>query len=165
MPHIWDLCDWRKCTQGVQCSHKHRLWFRQDCYLHTHNSQGLTRHDSQSDIRHTLSHASSCFPNTCLIVERPVTAFSIMSKHFMTGMSRGIKNPFSMIANNKKSWKRNGALPASTIAYIKTCHTHFVCLPRQTHPVQVVQSLLTSWWVESGVSDKGDIKCAGKGCL
>ncbi len=38
------------------------------------------------------------------------------------------------------------------------CSAHFVCLPCQTHPIQVLQSLLTSWWVESGVSDKGDIR-------
>ncbi len=139
---------WRKCTQGVQCSHKHRLWFRQDCYLHTHNSQGLTRHDSQSDIRHTLSHASSCFPNTCLIVERPVTAFSIMSKHFMTGMSRGIKNPFSMITNNKKSWKRNGALPASTNSLHQNLSYTFCMSPSSDTPSSgraVSTNELMSW--------------------
>ncbi len=31
------------------------------------------------------------------------------------------------------------------------CPAHVVCLPCQTHPVQVLQSLLTSWWVESDV--------------
>ncbi len=31
------------------------------------------------------------------------------------------------------------------------CPAHFVCLPNQTHPIQFLQSLLTSWWVESGV--------------
>ncbi len=35
---------------------------------------------------------------------------------------------------------------------------HFVCVPYQTHPIHVLQSLLTSWWVESGVLDKGDIQ-------
>ncbi len=38
------------------------------------------------------------------------------------------------------------------------CPAHFVCLPCQTHLIQALQSLLTSWWVESGVSDKGDIQ-------
>ncbi len=33
---------------------------------------------------------------------------------------------------------------------------HFVSLPYQTHPNHVLQSLLMSWWVESGVLDKGD---------
>ncbi len=41
---------------------------------------------------------------------------------------------------------------------------HFVCLPNQTHPIHVLQSLLTSWWVDSGVLDKGDIqKVQGRG--
>ncbi len=40
------------------------------------------------------------------------------------------------------------------------------CLPCQTHPVQVLQSLLTSWWVEWGVSDEGDIQnVQTAGCL
>ncbi len=38
------------------------------------------------------------------------------------------------------------------------CPAHFVCLPNQTHPIQFLQSLLMSWWVESGVLDKGDIQ-------
>ncbi len=35
---------------------------------------------------------------------------------------------------------------------------HFECLPYLTHLFHVLQSLLTSWWVESGVLDKGDIQ-------
>ncbi len=46
----------------------------------------------------------------------------------------------------------------SNLSYKHPCPAHFVCLPFQTHPVQVLQSLLMSWWVESGVSDKGDIQ-------
>ncbi len=38
------------------------------------------------------------------------------------------------------------------------CPAHFVCLPNQTHPIQALQSLLTSWGVESGVLDKEDIQ-------
>ncbi len=38
------------------------------------------------------------------------------------------------------------------------CPAHFVRTPCQTHPSQVLQSLLTSCWVESGVSDKGYIQ-------
>ncbi len=44
------------------------------------------------------------------------------------------------------------------------CPAYFVCLPNQTYPINFLQSLLTSWWVESGVLDKGDIqKVQGKG--
>ncbi len=46
----------------------------------------------------------------------------------------------------------------SNLSYKNPCPAHFVCLPCQTHPIRVLQSLLTSWWVESGVSDKGDIQ-------
>ncbi len=46
----------------------------------------------------------------------------------------------------------------SNLSYKHPCSAHFVCLPCQTHLIQVLQSLLTSWWVESGVSDKGDIQ-------
>ncbi len=35
---------------------------------------------------------------------------------------------------------------------------HFVCFPYLTHLIHVLQSLLTSWWVESGVLEKGDIQ-------
>ncbi len=44
------------------------------------------------------------------------------------------------------------------------CPAHFVYIPYQTHPMHVLQSLLTSWWVESGVLDKSDIQNAqGRG--
>ncbi len=36
--------------------------------------------------------------------------------------------------------------------------THFVCLPHRPHPFQVLQTLLMSWWVESGVLNEGDIQ-------
>ncbi len=35
---------------------------------------------------------------------------------------------------------------------------HFACLLCLTHPVQVLELLLMSWWTESGVIDKGDMQ-------
>ncbi len=35
---------------------------------------------------------------------------------------------------------------------------HFACLLCLTHPFQVLELLLMSWWVESGVIDKGDMQ-------
>ncbi len=36
--------------------------------------------------------------------------------------------------------------------------TYFVCLSHRPHPIQVLQILLMSWWVESGVLNEGDIQ-------
>ncbi len=40
---------------------------------------------------------------------------------------------------------------------------HFACLLCLTHPFQLLELLLMSWWVESGVIDKGDMQMCSVG--
>ncbi len=45
------------------------------------------------------------------------------------------------------------------------CSAHFVCLPYQTHLIQLISSLIETARPESGVSDKGDIQMCRAGVL
>ncbi len=46
----------------------------------------------------------------------------------------------------------------SNLSWGPPASTHFVCLPHRPRPFQVLQTLLMSWWVESGVLNEGDIQ-------
>ncbi len=46
----------------------------------------------------------------------------------------------------------------SNLSYKHPCPAHFVCLPYQTHLIQLISSLVETTSPESGVYDKGDIQ-------
>ncbi len=60
-------------------------------------------------------------------------------------------------ANSKSCIDYSCKAVVSNLSYEHPCPAHLVCLPYQTDLIQALWSLLTSWWVESGLSDKGDI--------
>ncbi len=46
----------------------------------------------------------------------------------------------------------------SNLSYKHPCPAYFVCLPYQTHLIQLISSLVETARHELGVSDKGDIQ-------